>query len=178
MKILVIEDSEHLQEALKEGLRRLGFTLDIVGDGKDGLAFAVVNEYDVIVLDIMLPRLDGLSILRQLRKSNNTAQVLILSAKDQIEDRVRGLELGADDYLVKQFAFEELVARIKTLGRRSVDLKQSEIEIDSLTVDTAKRQAEANGQVVPLTPTEYNLLEYLAMRRGRVISKTQLRDWR
>lgn len=176
VKLLVIEDSERLRRALYEGLRRSGFVVDLAADGQEGLAFAEINQYDLAVLDLMLPKLDGLSVLKQLRSQGNRTPVLILSAKDQIEDRVRGLELGADDYLVKPFAFEELVARIKVLVRRKHDLKKPEIEINGIEINTARRHAKINGSELPLTRAEYTLLEYLVLRRGRVISKTQLRD--
>ena len=178
MKVLVVEDSERLRRALGEGLRRSGFVVDLTQDGREGLEYAIAAEYDVIVLDIMMPRLDGLALLKRLRSAHNQAKVLILSAKDLIEDRVQGLELGADDYLVKPFAFEELVARIKSLGRRRYNLNSPKIEIDAIVVDSAKRQVKvkASGCALNLTPTEYNLLEYLSARRGRVIPKGQLRD--
>ncbi len=177
MKVLVVEDSERLRRALGEGLSRSGFVVDLTRDGREGLDYANAADYDVIVLDIMMPRLDGLSMLKRLRTAHNQARILILSAKDLIEDRVQGLELGADDYLVKPFAFEELVARIRSLGRRKYDQKTPEIEIGPIVVDSAKRQVHANGQALSLTPAEYNLLEYLTVRRGRVIPKDQLRDW-
>lgn len=177
MKILVVEDSERLRRALAEGLRRSGFVVDLTTDGVEGLQFANATEYDVIILDIMMPRLDGLELLKKLRAQRNRAQVLILSAKDLVEDRVQGLELGADDYLVKPFAFDELVARIKTLGRRRFEIKNPEIEIGQLVVNTSKRQIRANGQMLSLTPAEYNLIEYLVLRRGCVISKSQLQNW-
>lgn len=176
MKLLVVEDSERLRRALLEGLRRCGFTVDVAGNGQEGLAFAQTNDYDVILLDLMLPVLDGLSVLRKLRDSGRRAQVLILSAKDQVEDRVKGLELGADDYLTKPFAFEELVARIKVLVRRRHEIKSPEIRLGQLAIDMAGRRVQANGEEVSLTPAEYNLLEYLALRQGHVISKAQLRD--
>lgn len=177
MKLLVIEDSERLRRSLGRGLRRAGFVIDLAADGREGLAFAEVNKYDVIVLDLMLPKLDGLTLLKTLRTQGNHADVLILSAKDQIEDRVRGLELGADDYLIKPFAFDELCARIKTLGRRRHNVKHPVINLGAISIDTAKRQATNSIGPLPLTPTEYELLECLALRRGRVISKEQLRDW-
>ncbi|MFZ0487188.1 MAG: response regulator transcription factor [Arenicellales bacterium] len=176
MKLLVVEDSERLRRALLEGLRRCGFTVDVAGDGQEGLAFAQTNDYDVILLDLMLPGLDGLSLLRKLRDGGRRAQVLILSAKDQVEDRVKGLELGADDYLTKPFAFEELVARIKVLVRRRHAIKSPEIKLGQLAIDMGGRRVRANGEAVSLTPAEYNLLEYLALRQGHVISKAQLRD--
>jgi DNA-binding response OmpR family regulator len=176
VKLLVVEDSQRLSNALREGLRRLGFTVDLARNGRDGLAFAESNDYDVIVLDIMLPGLDGLSLLKKLRDRGGRAQVLILSAKDQVQDRVKGLELGADDYLIKPFAFEELVARIKVLARRRHDLKQPLVKVGSTCVDTARRVATVDGREVILTPREYSLLEYLALRRGRVVSKSQLHE--
>ena len=176
MKVLIIEDSERLGRALQEGLRRSGFVVDLAADGHTGLAFAEINDYDLIVLDLMLPKLDGISLLKRLRSQGDHTPVLILSAKDQIQDRVNGLEYGADDYLVKPFAFEELVARIKVLVRRRHDVKQVEIEIDGVTINTAKRNAVVDGAELSLTRAEYSLLEYLALRRGIVISKGQLRD--
>jgi two-component system copper resistance phosphate regulon response regulator CusR len=176
MKVLVVEDSERLRRALGEGLRRLGFVVDLAGDGIEGLKFANAAEYDVIVLDIMLPGVDGLTLLKNLRRRRSPAQVLILSAKDQVADRVNGLELGADDYLVKPFAFEELLARIKSLGRRRYEVNKPDIEIGELIIDTSKRQVRINGTTLSLTPAEYNLLQYLALRRGNVISKSQLQD--
>jgi len=177
MKILVVEDSARLRRALSEGLRRSGFVFDMAADGEQGLNYANAFEYDVILLDIMLPKLDGLSLLKRLRENRNSTHVLILSARDGVRDRIRGLELGADDYLVKPFAFEELVARIKTLVRRHHEVKKSAIEIGQFTIDTARRLALRNGTEVPLTPAEYNLLEHLVLRRGRVVSKSKLQDW-
>lgn len=177
MKILIVEDSVRLRHALSEGLQRSGFVFDVAEDGEQGSIYAQSFEYDVIILDIMLPKLDGLSLLKRLREDRNAAQILILSAKDEIRDRVRGLELGADDYMVKPFAFDELVARLKTLVRRRHQIKHSAIEIGQLTIDTAKRQARKNDRAIPLTPAEYNLLEHLVLRRGRVISKSQLHNW-
>jgi len=176
VKLLVVEDSERLRRALLEGLRRCGFTVDVAGNGQEGLAFAQTNDYDVILLDLMLPGLDGLSLLREMRDGGHRAQVLILSARDQVEDRVKGLELGADDYLTKPFAFEELVARIKVLVRRRHEIKSPEIRLGQVAIDMAGRRVQANGESVSLTPAEYNLLEYLALRQGHVISKAQLRD--
>ena len=176
MKLLVVEDAIRLRRALKEGLGRSGFAVDVASNGEEGLAFAETNHYDVVVLDLMLPKLDGLSVLKRLRSEGNPAQVLILSAKDQIQDRVRGLELGADDYLVKPFAFEELLARIQSLCRRKFDTRSPEIDLGEIDINTAKRQVYVHGDPVGLTPSEFNVLEYLALRRGRVVSKFQLRE--
>ena len=177
MKVLVIEDSIRLRRALTEGFRRSGLVFDTAGDGEEGARYARTFDYDVIVLDLMLPGLDGLSLLKQLRDAGDHTQVLVLSARDAVEDRVRGLELGADDYLVKPFAFDELLARIKTLARRRHQVNQSKIKIGQVTIDTSKRQAHCGAREVPLTPAEYNLLEHLALRRGRVVPKSRLRQW-
>lgn len=176
MKVLVVEDSDRLRKALGEGLGRSGFVVDLAADGRSALGYVNAAEYDVVVLDIMMPGLDGLGVLEELRDRGNPVKVLILSAKDQIDDRVRGLQTGADDYLVKPFAFEELVARIRTLARRGSTANGPVINLGELSVDMARRLLTADGIEVPVTPSEYNLVEYLSLRRGRVVSKTQLRD--
>jgi DNA-binding response OmpR family regulator len=176
MKILLVEDSERLQRSLSAGLQKNGFTIDQAFDGEAALACIAVNRYDVIVLDLMLPKLDGLSVLSRLRKEGNDCQVLILSANDQTEDRVRGLDLGADDYLVKPFSFDELVSRLRALNRRGSGIKTPAIEIDGVTIDTVARQVCFGEIVIALTPHEYRLIEFLAARRGRVYSHDQLID--
>lgn len=177
MKLLLIEDSERLRRSLGRGLVREGFAVDLAADGEEGYAFTQSYTYDVIVLDLMLPKLPGLDLLKQLRREGNHTSILILSAMDQVEDRVKGLELGADDYLIKPFAFDELCARIRTLGRRRHDIKDPVIQLHSICVDTARCQVSWNDKPLALTPLEYQLLECLAMRRGRVVSKELLRDW-
>jgi len=174
MKILIVEDSSRLRRSLGEGLRRLGFTVDQAADGREGLAYARCNDYDTLVLDIMMPGMDGLEMLRSLRRDGNKVQVLILSAKDHVDDRVRGLDVGADDYLVKPFAFEELVARLKALGRRRHNSKDPRIVMGTITVDMARRQVLGKGDVIGLTPSEYRIVEQLALQRGRVVSKERL----
>ena len=174
MKILVIEDSRTLRETLADGLGKLGYGVDAVGDGREGLDYARFKEYSVIVLDLMLPGLDGLSVLRQLRRAGRKTHILILSAKDQVQDRVRGLDLGADDYMIKPFSFDELCARIATLVRRRYDSKDPRIAIGSLTINTAVREVRHGETVIPLTPGEYAILEFLALNRGRVMSADQL----
>ncbi|MCG6872067.1 MAG: response regulator transcription factor [Gammaproteobacteria bacterium] len=174
MKILIVEDSSRLRRALGEGLRRSGFTIDQAADGREGLAYARSNDYDILILDIMMPSMDGLEMLRALRRDGNKVQVLILSAKDQVDDRVRGLDIGADDYLVKPFAFEELVARLKALARRRHNSKDPRIVVGTITVDMARRRVLGKGDVIPLTPSEYRIVEQLALQRGRVISKERL----
>jgi DNA-binding response OmpR family regulator len=174
VKILVVEDSERLLRSLGEGLRKLGYAVDLAGDGEDGLAFAETYDYDVIVLDLMLPGLPGLEVLRQLRAQGRRAHVLILSARDRVEDRVKGLQMGADDYLVKPFAFDELAARIQALVRRRHQVKDPTIRLGTLEIDTARRQVSRRGDRLHLTPSEYALLEFLAYQRGRVVSQAQL----
>lgn len=174
MKILLIEDSPKLLRSLGLGLRKLGYAVDGIADGKEGWDYARLNDYDVIVLDLMLPGLDGLSILRNLRAKGKQTHVLILSAKDQVEDRVRGLQLGADDYMIKPFSFEELSARIGTLVRRRHECKNPSISLRSLTLNTATRGVVGKGGRIHLTAGEYAILEHLVMNRGRVVSKDQL----
>ena len=174
VKVLVVEDSERLLRSLGEGLRKLGYAVDLAGDGEDGLAFAETYDYDVIVLDLMLPKLPGLEVLRLLRARGRRAHVLILSARDRVEDRVKGLQMGADDYLVKPFAFDELSARIQALVRRRHQVKTPIIRVGSLEIDTASRQVSLRGHPLQLTPSEYALLEFLAHQPGRVFSQEQL----
>jgi len=159
---------------LKEGLTRSGFVVDLAADGKEGLGFIEVNHYDVIVLDILMPRLDGLTLLRKIRQAGNDVHVLILSAKDFIEDRIEGLDAGADDYLVKPFSFEELVARIRSLGRRSQNSKSPQLQAGRVVLDTVKQVLFVGDQDLYLTHAEYNVIEQLMRSRGRVLSKNQL----
>lgn len=174
MKLLLVEDSERLQRSLATGLRNNGFTLDQAFDGEQALSYIATNEYDAIVLDLMLPRIGGLGVLSKLRADGNDCHVLILSANDQTEDRVRGLDLGADDYLVKPFSFDELVSRLRALSRRQSGIKNPVLEIDGVEIDSVSRQVIYAGQTIGLTPHEYQLLEFLARRRGRVYSHDQL----
>ena len=174
MKILLVDDSQRLLRSLGQGLKKLGYAIDLAGDGDTGLALAETYDYDVIVLDLMLPGLPGLEVLRRLRAQGRSAHVLILSARDRVEDRVRGLQLGADDYLVKPFAFEELCARIQALVRRRHQTKNPILKLGSVEIDAARRQVSRLGSVLRLTPSEYALLEFLAYQRGRIFSQEQL----
>jgi DNA-binding response OmpR family regulator len=162
-----------------EGLRRLDFAVDTAADGEEGLWFAECNSYDVIILDLMLPKLDGLTLLKRLRSAANTDHVLILTAKDAVPDRVAGLDAGADDYLPKPFEFDELLARIRALARRAHGQKNPTIELaDGLTLNTSTRTVLRHGaELVPaLTAREYTLLELLALNAGKVISRTQIEE--
>jgi DNA-binding response OmpR family regulator len=174
LRLLLVEDSKRLRTHLRKGLRGEGYAVDVAGDGEQGLWLAEINDYDVIILDLMLPKLDGLGLLRSLRAQGRKTHVLILTAKDAVEDRVAGLEQGADDYLVKPFAFDELLARIQALVRRSYGAKSPAIAIGDLSLDTARRVVMRAGHELPLKPREYSLLHFLAMRRGEVVSRTEI----
>ena len=161
---------------MSTGLKKQGFTLDQAFDGEQALAYTSTNEYDTIILDLMLPKIDGLTVLSTLRAEGKDCHILILSANDQTEDRVRGLDLGADDYLVKPFAFNELVSRLQALNRRRSGVKNPVIEIDGIKIDSVAKQIFFGDQLVSLTPHEYRLMEFLARRKGRVFSHDQLID--
>lgn len=176
MKLLIAEDSPRLRLSLGEGLRRSGYAVDLVADGVSALRYALGSDYDAIVLDLMLPELDGLSVLRQLRASGRKTNVLILSARDQVQDRVRGLDLGADDYLIKPFDFDELLARLSALVRRRYDQRDPVLRLGGIELDLALHRAVRDGIEIPLTPSELALLEYLVLNRGRVVSVTSLEE--
>ena len=176
MRLLLIEDSDRLRGALDLGLRKEGFAVDLAADGPSGLSYARNNPYDVIVLDLMLPGIDGLTILETLREEGVDTHVLVLTARDTVPDRVRGLSAGADDYLVKPFAFDELVARLRALLRRKYHRKNPRIAIGSLEVDLDARQATCGGEPLALTPREYALLEFLTLRHGQVVTRIEIED--
>jgi DNA-binding response OmpR family regulator len=157
-------------------LRDNGYAVDATGDGTEGLWFAENHPYDVILLDLMLPGIGGLDILKKLRATGNTTHVLVLTARDAVEDRVKGLDLGADDYLVKPFAFDELLARLRAMVRRRYGGVDPVIRVADLEVDTRARRARRAGVVIALSAREYALLEYLAHRTGHIVSRTELWD--
>jgi len=174
MRLLVVEDYAPLNKAIVRALQEAGYAVDASGDGQEGLWYAQSNDYDLIVLDLMLPGLDGWEILRSLRKDGLQTHVLILTARDAVEERVKGLDLGADDYLVKPFALEELLARVRALLRRKFQSKNPLIKVGDLEIDQATRQARRGGQAIQLTPREYALLEFLALRSGEVVSRSEI----
>lgn len=174
MRVLLIEDSEHLRLSLCTALRKAGYAVDAAADGEDGLWQATSNPYDVIVLDLMLPKLDGLTLLERLRRDGYTSHVLVLTAKTTVADRVRGLQSGADDYLVKPFALEEFLARVQALCRRQYGQKDRCVNIGDLEINTAACTVSRGGRSIDLTPREYRLLEYLARRMGEVVSRTDI----
>jgi len=174
MRILVIEDATHLRKYVTKGLKNAGYVVEEAADGEEGLWHAENFPYDVIILDLMLPKLDGIGLLKQLRGQGNKTHVLVLTAKSTVYDRVHGLQQGADDYLIKPFALEELLARVQALIRRKYDVKTNQITIGDLIIDTERRLASLKGQALDLRPREYALLEYLAMRNGQVISREDI----
>jgi DNA-binding response OmpR family regulator len=174
VRILVVEDSPRLRRSLGTALKRSGYAVDLADNGTDGFWFAESTDYDAIVLDIMLPGLDGLTLLRRLRELGRPTHVLLLTAKDAVEDRVRGLQSGADDYLIKPFALEELLARVQALCRRSYGAKDTRLVIGDLVIDTAAQEVARAGHPIALKPREYALLEYLALRRGQVVSRREI----
>jgi len=173
MRALVVEDYAPVRTAVVEGLTENGFAVDSSADGEEGLWFAQQNPYDVIVLDLMLPKLDGLGVLQKLRASGSTVPVLVLTARDGVDDRVRGLDTGADDYLVKPFAFAELLARVRVLVRRRYDAAPV-IRIGDLEIDTSARKVSRAGQWIALQPREYALIEYLARRSGQIVTRAEI----
>jgi DNA-binding response OmpR family regulator len=174
MRILVVEDSVRLQRSLGTALRKSGYAVDLAADGEEGFWLAETNDYDVIVLDIMLPKRDGLDVLAGLRRNGRDTHVLLLTARDTVADRVQGLRAGADDYLVKPFALEELLARVAALCRRAYGTKQSRLTIGDLVVDTLARRAWRAHQPIDLPAREFLLLEYLARRRGQVVTRAEI----
>ena len=176
MHVLLVEDSRRLQKSLRTGLQRCGYAVDAVDDGESGLRYARHNHYDVIILDVMLPKIDGLSVLRMLRKEGNETHVLILTARSTVDDRVHGLRDGADDYLAKPFSFDELLARIEALVRRKYHAKNPVITVGPLVIDTSARTVVRDGKEIRLSKGEYALLEYLAFRKGHVVSRRQIED--
>jgi two-component system OmpR family response regulator len=173
LRLLVIEDDPLLRHSLSEGLREEMYAVDTAEDGVEGLAKAQGSDYDAIVLDGMLPGFDGWELLLRLRREKTTP-VLMLTARDAVPDRIRGLDAGADDYLTKPFDFEELLARLRALIRRSSGAGSNLLELDGIAVDTAAKLVMKEGEIVSLTPREYGLVEYLALHRGSVVSRTEL----
>ena len=177
MRLLLVEDSQRLRATLAKGLRKEGYTVDLAADGSEGLWFATHHVYDVIILDLMLPGLDGLSLLEKVRQQDGErgdVHVLILTARDTTDDRVKGLKSGADDYLIKPFAFEELLARVQALIRRRYNAKKPALVIGDLVLDTLGRRAMRDGIAIDLSAREYALLEFLALRRGQVLSRSDI----
>ena len=171
MRVLVVEDEKKTASFIRKALQAEGFAVDVCHNGEEAWAAALATPFDTIVLDIMLPGRDGLSLLRQLRERQNTTPVLLLSARGEVNERVEGLNAGADDYLPKPFVIAELVARVRALGRRGGESKSPVLRIGSLTLDTVTREARRGGVTIELTTREYRLLEYLMRSAGRICGR-------
>ncbi|MHB1688103.1 MAG: response regulator [Ignavibacteriaceae bacterium] len=174
MRILIIEDEKKVASFIKKGMEEEYFTADVAGDGKEGLKMATSEEYDAIIMDIMLPFIDGISLLKEIRKREIVTPVLMLTVKDSLKDKVEGLDAGADDYLTKPFAFEELVARVRALLRRHESSKTSKLRVGELVLDLQSHKVLRDNQEIILTPKEYAILEYLMRNSNKVISRTKL----
>jgi heavy metal response regulator len=175
MRLLLVEDDKKLASYIAKGLQEAGFAVDQCADGEEGLVMATGNEYDAAIIDIMLPSLNGLSLVEELRKEKSTVPVLILSAKASVDDRVRGLQRGGDDYLPKPFAFAELLARVRALVRRgSRETQPSTLHVGDLKLDLLSRKVMRDGEKIDLQAREFSLLEYLMRNAGRVVTKTMI----
>lgn len=176
MRVLVVEDFPPLRQSITRGLREAGFAVDAATDGEEGLAFAETGAYDVVLLDVMLPRLDGFTVLRRLRAGRCPSRILMLTAKDALPDRLTGLDGGADDYVVKPFAFEELLARVRALVRRRYEQSAPLVRVGDLEIDTAGRVVRRGGRELELTAREYGILEVLAAHPGRVVTREHIEE--
>ncbi|MEM9282288.1 MAG: response regulator transcription factor [Verrucomicrobiota bacterium] len=174
MRLLLVEDSRRLRETIALALKQSGYAVDATGDGEEGLWMAQTHPYDAAILDIMLPGLDGVTILQRLRAEKNKTPVMFLTAKDTIQDRVHGLRTGADDYLVKPFALEELLARVEALCRRSYQEAAPVVQVADIKLDTSAKRATRSGTALDLTAREFALLEHLMLKNGKVVSRTEI----
>ena len=175
MKILIVEDEKDLRDILTKRLRK-HYTVDACGDGEEALDYFSIYKYDVVILDIMLPKIDGLQVLRKIRSSGSETPVIMLTAKGEVEDKVSGLDAGADDYIVKPFAFDELLARLRVMTRKKSSVKSSVITVGDITLDTASKTVTHGGVPVSLTSKEYMLLEYMMRHPGITLTRTQLEE--
>ena len=177
MKLLVIEDDRTVGQYVKRGLAEAGFQVDLVVDGAEGLRVASEGHYDVVVLDLRLPTLDGREVLRTMRDRGNTVPVLVLTAQDTVDFKVQALRMGADDYVTKPFALEELLARVEALGRRPKAITPPVLRVADLVLDTGSREVQRGGAPIELTPKEYAVLEYLMRHPGRVMPRTLITEY-
>jgi len=176
MRILVVDDDVRLCSVIARGLTEEGYAVDVAYDGEEGQYLAEVNAYDLVILDIMMPKADGVAVCRHLREGNNNSTILMLTAKDSIPDRVLGLDAGADDYLIKPFAFDELVARVRALTRRSAPTRSTELPLGDLTLNTVTRRLQRGASPVELTTKEYAVLEYFMRNPDAVITRGMIEE--
>ena len=176
MKILVVEDEERLLESIREGLTHSGYVVDTALDGEEGSFMAFTNDYDLIILDINLPKKDGFEILKEIRERDREVNIIMLTALSDVDDRVRGFDLGANDYVLKPFHFEELKARIRSLLRRQTTIKNAVIETSGISFDTTKRTFSIDGEILRLTAKEAGILEYLFFNLGRYVTTEELME--
>jgi len=174
MRILVVEDEHRIAQAIRQGLEQEAYAVDVCFNGEEGLRSALAEEYDIILLDVMMPGLDGITVCRTLREQSVHTPVLLLTAKDQTQDIVSGLDAGADDYLPKPFSFEVLLARIRALLRRPTEAQQERLQAGTLILDPSSRKIERQGKQINLSAKEYGILEYLLRNKGRVVSKNSI----
>ncbi|HZA92121.1 MAG TPA: response regulator transcription factor [Gemmatimonadales bacterium] len=177
MKILVVEDDRTVGQYVKRGLEEQRYHADLVADGMEGLRLASGGRYDLIVLDLRLPEMNGLEVLRTLRDRGNTTPILVLTAQDAVDFKVQALRSGADDYVTKPFSFEELLARVEALGRRPKEIRAQVLRVGDLELDMATREVTRAGERIDLTPKEYTVLEYLMRHAGRVMSRTLITEY-
>ncbi len=176
MRLLIVEDHRRMADALKQGLVEEGYAVDVASDGEEGLALALQEPYDAIVLDLGLPRLDGVALCKALRRSGNCVPILMLTARDALDDRIDGLNVGADDYLTKPFAFGELLARIRALLRRANQRVTSELQVRDLVLDPVRHQVRRGQEEIRLPAKEFALLEYLLQQPGRVATRAMIEE--
>jgi len=176
MKILLVEDEKKVASFIQRGLKEEKYAVDVAYDGNEGLYLADINEYDLIILDIMLPGKDGISICRELRKKGNKTPILMLTARDAIEDKVTGLDIGSDDYLTKPFAFEEFLARVRSLLRRNRKERTTQLKIGDLELDQLTHKVKRAGRDISLTGKEYALLEYFMLHKSQVVTRTMISE--
>ncbi len=177
MRILLVEDDERVASVVARGLREEGFAVNLAADGEEGLRRALTETYDTAIVDIMLPKLDGLRLIEELRRENVNIPILILSAKRSVDDRVRGLQRGGDDYLTKPFAFSELLARVQALIRRTTSVSEpNSLVVGDLSINLMTREVRRGDKAIALQPKEYALLEYLARNAGKVVSRTMIME--
>ena len=176
MRILLAEDDQRIANFVIKGLRENAYAVDAAADGEDALYQAAINTYDVIILDVMMPKKDGFEVCRELRKEGVKTPVLMLTARDAVEDRISGLDYGADDYLTKPFEFGELLARLRALLRRSGEIRPPKIVVEDLEIDTTAQTVRRGGREITLTTKEYTLLEYLAREKGKVVGRAEIAE--